>query len=778
MDRVPSRTVPSLRRLVAAGAAAVCALVAGTTTGAQQQAPVGGTNVNIVSGTSFPDGDPFLQRQNEPSSAASTRNPLHLLAGANDYRTVDLPGTLDPLKGFEANADAWLGLFKSFDGGQTWRSTLVPGFPQDTSAPGKASPIKGRQAATDPVVRAGTNGLFYYAGVAFDRGEHKPSAIFVARFIDLNNRENDDPIAYLGTKVVAFSPSTPELDKTALAVDIPRTSATCTLQAAQSDGTTVTQTVPAGSVYVAYSAFTGEGSGATSQILFARSTDCGQTWSTPVNVAVGTRLNQNAQIAIDPNSGAVYVSWRAFKSGTQGDGVYIAKSTAGGASFGKPVRIAPIYPYDQGTSLTSFRSNGFQSMTVDAAGRVYVAWSERGHATLRPDPITGDARIVVSTSTTGSTWTIPQAIRTDGLGHEVMPALSFQAGRLRLVYYDLREDVSQVFSQFVDEAQISTLRHTLDVYVGQAAPAAAPVFTTVRLSDYATGYLPGSGTLQQLQFNPPNLPLFRQGTVPFMGDYLELAPAPTMVQGTNGQWTFNTLTTGSTIAHAFWTDNRDVRPPVDGNWQNYTPVVSDALESHSIFDPTKIAPQCVVGHAGMRNQNVYTARVTEGLFVGSPGNTKPLGSIQRAFVVTVQNEGPTARELPADDCQPAGRRGGVVFAVHRRGSAGDGTSTPRFPRFRPSRAASSRPRPTRPRRFASTSPRSRRRAPRRRWPMGSPARSSSTAIPAIHRSRIRQSRIRRYRIRRSRTPRSTTRASRPRSWRIRRFRTRRSRTRS
>src|SRR6478736_2041084 len=198
---------------------------------ASAQSPSAGANVNMVSGTDWTNGDPFLQRQNEPSSAASTRNPLHLLAGANDYRTVDLPGTLDPLKGFEANADAWLGLFKSFDGGQTWRSTLVPGFPQDTSAPGKASPIKGRQAATDPVVRAGTNGLFYYAGVAFDRGEHKPSAIFVARFIDLNNRENGDPIAYLGTKQVAFSASSPELDKTALAVDIPRTGATCTLQA-------------------------------------------------------------------------------------------------------------------------------------------------------------------------------------------------------------------------------------------------------------------------------------------------------------------------------------------------------------------------------------------------------------------------------------------------------------------------------------------------------------------------------------------------------------------
>ena len=68
--------------------------------------------------------------------------------------------------------------------------------------------------------------------------------------------------------------------------------------------------------------------------------------------------------------------------------------------------------------------------------------------------------------------------------------------------------------------------------------------------------------------------------------------------------------------------------------------------------------QCVVGHAGMRNQNVYTARVTEGLFVGSPGNTKPLGSIQRAFVVTVQNEGPTARSyrLTIANQPPAGWR--------------------------------------------------------------------------------------------------------------------------
>ncbi|MBZ5723021.1 MAG: hypothetical protein LAO03_21995 [Acidobacteriia bacterium] len=53
-----------------------------------------GQNVNMVSGTKWPGGDPFLQRQNEPSLAVSTRNPIHLLAGANDYRSVDIPNPI------------------------------------------------------------------------------------------------------------------------------------------------------------------------------------------------------------------------------------------------------------------------------------------------------------------------------------------------------------------------------------------------------------------------------------------------------------------------------------------------------------------------------------------------------------------------------------------------------------------------------------------------------------------------------------------------------------
>ena len=73
-----------------------CSLaIAGALGAALVHAQIPSRNVNMVSGTTWPDGDPFLQRQNEPSVAASTRNPLHLLAGSNDYRTVDLPGLPD-----------------------------------------------------------------------------------------------------------------------------------------------------------------------------------------------------------------------------------------------------------------------------------------------------------------------------------------------------------------------------------------------------------------------------------------------------------------------------------------------------------------------------------------------------------------------------------------------------------------------------------------------------------------------------------------------------------
>src|SRR5437660_12054529 len=107
---------------------------------AQAQGPTPGQSVNMVSGITWPDGDPFLQRQNEPSIAVSTRNACHLLAGSNDYRTVDLNffPTGDTV-------DAWLRLFTSLDCVAASETTLLPVYPVDTPPERIGSPlIKGK----------------------------------------------------------------------------------------------------------------------------------------------------------------------------------------------------------------------------------------------------------------------------------------------------------------------------------------------------------------------------------------------------------------------------------------------------------------------------------------------------------------------------------------------------------------------------------------------------------------------------------------------------------
>jgi titin len=135
--------------------------------------------------------------------------------------------------------------------------------------------------------------------------------------------------------------------------------------------------------------------------------------------------------------------------------------------------------------------------------------------------------------------------------------------------------------------------------------------------------------------NPPNLPMFKLGTVPFIGDYIDLAPAPSFVPNGSGGWAYNTAaTTTPPVFHAVWTDNRDVKPPYTKDWRDYTPPTYSGPRP----DGTADIVVCLNGLAGSRNQNIYTARITGGLVVGSPQNSKQLSStLQRAFVVFAQN---------------------------------------------------------------------------------------------------------------------------------------------
>lgn len=739
-----------------------------------------GPNVNMVSGTTWPDGDPYLQRQNEPSIAVSTRNSLHLLAGANDYRTVDLPG----LPEGKETGDAWLGLFRSVDGGESWKSTLVRGYPQDQESDGVHSPLHdGYEAAADPVVRAGTHGLFYYSGIVFERSLQR-SAAFVQRFMDLNN-ETVEPVRYIDTVLVdSFNAGEAFIDKPWLEVDIPRPGAqTVTLSVPQGSGT-VSQPVPCGNVYMAWAEITGQGTALRTQIMFTRSTNCGGTWSNPVAISVAGTVGQGATIAVAPSTGRVYVAWRqfrlatvdcvrekaywkdtsnawpvaslvvggksytkqealvilqksyppsdapgilaqqlipaklnvlsgadsdaieqviteadawlkkyplgstptsaqkqaglalkdkleAFNKGLAGsptctaattsypDAVLVVRSDNAGQTFGAPLQVAAVSPFDQGTSEYSFRTNAYPTMAVDETGRAYLAWATRGLATPNADSVAGDARIVVTTSKDGATWTTPQPIDQPKLpGHQLFPSLTYNTGKLLLVYNDYRADASGVFERFIVDLMDAThpMRHTVDVRAAGASPADVPLFTDYSLlnpssqvSRYpfiVTGTSASDAKSLQLQYNPPNLPMFEKGTKPFFGDYHDVAGAPRFVPNANGTWSYNTAPSAAPVFHAVWTDNRDVVGPPDGHWENYVP---PGGAHDSKFDGSPV-PGCQTAadaeRTQMRNQNIYTSRLVSGLYVAVPSNSRPLSlEFQRAFVIFVQNATDTAKQF-------------------------------------------------------------------------------------------------------------------------------------
>ncbi|MDH4273132.1 MAG: glycoside hydrolase, partial [Candidatus Aminicenantes bacterium] len=435
-----------------------------------------GRNVNMVAGRTLPDGDPYLQRQNEPSGAASTRNPLHLLFGSNDYRTVDIAQSEGPLPGVPEGAaagDAWLGVFKSYNGGESWKTSLLPGYPQDLTAEGARSPLFGIGAASDPTVRAGANGMFYYSGIAFDRVEHGRSVIFVARFIDNNLTESGDPdsIKYLDTTLIDEGTSGQFADKPWIAVDMPRYGGETVPINAPNTGV---QNVARHNVYIVYSIFLGSsGGGGPSKIMFARSTDCGRTWERPIKLSESQHLNQGTTIGISPLDGRIILTWRRYASTNETHALMACISDDFGRTFTKPAEIVSINPFDQFTGAGKFRTTAFPALAVDHNGIAYVAWSQRG---LGPH---GEARIVIEASKDGVRWSgqVPVDNHPAG-GHQIMPSLTFAGGRLMMTWYDTRKSLGYVdqngdyhHTDEITDPGPTGKRHTLDVWVAQAFPS-------------------------------------------------------------------------------------------------------------------------------------------------------------------------------------------------------------------------------------------------------------------------------------------------------------------
>lgn len=645
----------------------------------QAPVPIPARNINIGGGPATLDltanppivrGDFLLKQQNEPSCTQGSRNGRHIFCGANDYRLVDLPG-IDPNS---VTRDAWPGVLQSTDGGETWESTVHPGSFVDP----RPSVLKQFHAGADPTVRGGPGGIVYYSGIAFNRTGNQRGVVFVSTWMDLVNREDDRmPFKHVRTVEVDTGNSGQFLDKPWMFVGEPEGTATCQIAVPRADGATIMQSVPASPIYLAYSKFVGDQpkpDQIRTKLVVVKSVDCGATWNHAVKVSEGEGISQGAAItkALRTGSSRVMLVWRRFNNGKESDAILGAVSNDNGNTWSKPLTIAaPICPFQQGTTSTQFRVNAFPTITSDHTGRFHVAWADRGKDSSGNCLANGAARIVLTSSANGMNWPAPAAVDdavvtvngTPERAHQITPALAYAGGIVHLLWMDLREDVSRYFDRKIDDYPLMRAaaglppeanlvptpvkRHTADAWSKMAMPGATLLWgPSVKVSQYRFGATSATGGLRQLQFNPQNLRLFGRGTKVFNGDYLDIATqlfAPPDIAAGRPNWTYNTGQLGAPVFLDAWPDNRDVRrqrraddgvAPV-----SYTP--PNFPGSASIADPTQPRPVCSAlapELTGTMNQNVYAARVGQGMSAYAANNTKQIGNFARAFAVTVRND--------------------------------------------------------------------------------------------------------------------------------------------
>jgi hypothetical protein len=497
--------------------------------------------------------------QNEPTVAVDPRNAAIVVAGSNDYCAQIV------------NSDVWPGYYRSTDGGATWRDSLVPGYPADNSPAGLASPTHGQCAAAgDPTQAFDTGGRLFYGFICFNRGKPVNGSTYVAVYDRDGARYLRTVLVDAGTPSAQFNGSGLFQDKINLAVD-------------QTSGS------HAGSVYVAWARYSGKAP--NNVILFSRSTDHGQSFSTPIRISPGLAQEQFADIAVGPD-GAVYVTYRSYAAQAQtSDAVWLVKSTDGGATFGNPRLVSTFTPFssDQFTGgsggvdcgdgpfacpsgLTFSRFDSLSAVAADGTG-VHVVWSARNG--------NGQARIYVRNSPDGLTWpTSATTLDPVTAGHQWFPDIASADGVLTVVFYDSRGDPA--YAPSLPPGNTASGNNSGDVVQTRVA----------RSTDGGASWSETVVSSRGSNFGWETHGSRRDG---FWGDYLYVSAVPGAVQVT-------------------WTDSRDLVAGIDPR----DPAATDGFD---VYQPCTYVPNDINAPAytspqisdpclsqGGLDQNIYTAR--------------------------------------------------------------------------------------------------------------------------------------------------------------------------
>jgi hypothetical protein len=522
-------------------------------------------------------------RQNEPADAIDPRNTNVIVGSSNDYCGVYNATASDgtPL----AVGPIWIGNYRSEDGGKSFVSSLVPGYPEDTSPYAARSQLR-TATAGDPVLTWDNHGRLFEgtetsgdpAGTAKTLGDQGVATF--ANPAGPNGNPQDDGKEFKRTVLVARGSSAPNLlgkflDKTAIEAD--RTGGACD-----------------GNVYYAYSRFTGNGS--HSNIYFTRSTDHGVSFSKPALLTSSTKSVQDADIAVTRN-GHVYVTWNAERGPTAADeAIEYAKSTDCGRTFGPTRTVVTYTTYeaqdigaptpapgqarsdDPGSAesgdaagstardcgdfedacrsgYTFFRRATQARSTADQRSAasdetIYIVYdpSKPGtqvdtgttYGSIRPG--VGSQSGIFFVKLNGATGAVstPKQIDNESVGHQLFPDLAIEGGRLHVLWWDSRNDPTYSPKRPIGNDADGNTFPSLDVFGSSSSNGGTSWTTAARISDTTTN---------------PNSEQFDNRKVPFAGDYLWISAVGDTTFGTWTDWR-------NTVAGA---DQREGAADADGD---------------------------------------------------------------------------------------------------------------------------------------------------------------------------------------------------------------------
>jgi hypothetical protein len=317
------------------------------------------------------------QAQDETAIAVDPSNSGSIVAASNDYR----------------RGDVTCGIDYSLDGGSTWADVTLPnGFVRGTAYGASRQYF---QASGDPSVAFDTKGNAYYDCQMFQRGagttpnSDLSSAVYVFRStLNAGASWNFPGRPVVESPDVSGTGEAPFEDKPYMTVD-------------NHVGSPFQDRV-----YVTWTEFTSDG---TAYLWEEHSNDYGETFSHPVLVSRNSPLcdqtyglptphgrcneNQFSDPFTGPD-GALYVVYDNYNNSVSGNEnwnqILLVKSTDGGQSFGRPVRVSKFYdlpdcqtytgqdpfracvPEKGPTSNSFFRATNYPSGATDPRNATHV----------------------------------------------------------------------------------------------------------------------------------------------------------------------------------------------------------------------------------------------------------------------------------------------------------------------------------------------------------------------------------------------------------------------